>query len=336
MAESDAGIPRAWRLSVRAAPPADQAGVLMSCAVTARPLYVGRAPTNDVVLDDDRISGRHCAISSNAGRVFVEDLSSRNGSWIGERRVRKVEPWAPGERLRLGNAFELALEPVKENKSLPPLNLLALRDERSGLTLPLRNGRLRIGGPDADVEVDRAVERMVMVDPDGQAWVGTEEGALEPLAMGESIAVGDHRYTLIHAIEGIGATRDAAFTPWPYRLKVGMNGPLGPTAEVLHEDRVAGTQRVTWTAENRVVVWWLLGKKLEEDRQAGLDTESAGWIAEQEVATGVWGRDAALTNLGVLLTRIRHDLRRAELDPWFLERRRGHLRARVAHVEVSA
>lgn len=316
---------RTYRVSVVA-----PAGVVMSCPLSSRPLYVGRAPTNDLVLHDQRVSARHCAISTTGGRVFVEDLGSRNGTWLGERRIPKIERWMPEERLRFGPAaLELTLEASGPSGADLPF---VLRDEDTGLCLPLRDGCLRLGGAGADHSVPGAAEHVLQLDPDGQWWVGREDGSLEPLAEGEVLEVGCRRFRLVRAPDGVvAATRDAAFSPWPYLLRVAMRSALGPVAEVVHQD-----QRAVWTSENRVVVWWLLGRRLAEDRAAGVSVEAAGWVTEQEVASGVWGRDAVINNLGVLVTRIRHDLRRAHLDPWFLERRRGHLRARVERVEVSA
>lgn len=309
-------------LSVRVWSATDHA---VTVPLGARPLYVGRAPTNDVVLDDVQVSGRHCALSATAGRAFVEDLASRNGTWLQERRMRRLQPWPPGERLRVGSH---QLELVDGGAGCRPV--LALREVASGLLVPLRGDRLRIGGPLADVAVDGPGEWTILVDPDGAAWLGSEDGSLEPLALGAELELGGRQWSLVVAPDTAGATADAASTPWPYTLRVSMSGPLGPTAAV-----DGGPHRVSWTAENRVVVWWLLARKLVDDRRRETPPDEAGWIDEQEVATGVWGRDGLVSNLGVLVTRIRHDLRRAELDPWFLERRRGHLRARVADVEVS-
>lgn len=308
-------------LSVRVG---SRAGEPVTLPLGARPVYVGRAATNDVVLDDEQVSARHCALSATGGRAYVEDLASRNGTWLGDRRVRRREAWPEGVPLRVAG-WTLELLPG----DLAAAPLLALREPASGLLVPIRD-RLRIGGPRADVGEGTDEEWTLLVDPDGQAWLGSADGSLEPVALGQELALGARRWELTAAPpDAPGATADAAVQPWPYSLRVRMGGPTGPEAVV-----TSGSDTARFEAENRVVVWYLLGRRFTHDRAAGLAAAEVGWIDEQEVATGVWGRDGSVANLGVLLTRIRHDLRRSNLDPWFLERRRGHLRARVADVEV--
>ncbi len=49
---------------------------------TGRPLVVGRAGDADLVLASTTVSGRHLSVTAVGDRVVVEDLGSRNGSWI--------------------------------------------------------------------------------------------------------------------------------------------------------------------------------------------------------------------------------------------------------------
>ena len=46
------------------------------------PLMIGRSRNNDVVLNDDRISGRHARVWFDGERIHVRDLGSRNGTKI--------------------------------------------------------------------------------------------------------------------------------------------------------------------------------------------------------------------------------------------------------------
>ena len=64
-------------------------------------LFVGRAPTNDVVLNDPAVSSRHARIKVSGEDAVVEDLKSTNGILVnGERLERAVE--IPG-----GSEFEI-------------------------------------------------------------------------------------------------------------------------------------------------------------------------------------------------------------------------------------
>ncbi len=62
---------------------------------------IGRAPDNDVVLDDPSVSGHHARLSWSGATLVVEDLSSSNGTFVDGRRVRS-ERMRPGQELRFG------------------------------------------------------------------------------------------------------------------------------------------------------------------------------------------------------------------------------------------
>jgi DNA-binding NtrC family response regulator len=55
-------------------------------------LVVGAAPSADLVVFDATVSGRHCALTAVDGAVLIEDLGSRNGTFLGGARVRQA--WA--------------------------------------------------------------------------------------------------------------------------------------------------------------------------------------------------------------------------------------------------
>jgi DNA-binding NtrC family response regulator len=62
---------------------------------------VGRHPSNDLVLDDSRVSGVHLELRRVGDRVHVRDAESTNGTWIGPHRVVEAEV-APGAEIAVG------------------------------------------------------------------------------------------------------------------------------------------------------------------------------------------------------------------------------------------
>jgi pSer/pThr/pTyr-binding forkhead associated (FHA) protein len=56
-----------------------------------QPLVVGRDREATVQIPDYRISGRHFAIAREGGAFILEDLGSKNGTWINGRRVTRTE-----------------------------------------------------------------------------------------------------------------------------------------------------------------------------------------------------------------------------------------------------
>lgn len=67
---------------------------------------IGRAPDNDVrIFGDtnvfDGISGYHCKLHRSSDEVIVEDLRSRNGTYVNEHRIEKCV-LRNGDRMSLG------------------------------------------------------------------------------------------------------------------------------------------------------------------------------------------------------------------------------------------
>jgi len=71
--------------------------------VGAGPVRVGRAPDNELVLADGRVSRHHGVISPGGGTIVYRDLGSANGSFLGSARVGEVALGA-GDVLRLGDS----------------------------------------------------------------------------------------------------------------------------------------------------------------------------------------------------------------------------------------
>lgn len=92
---------------------------------------------------------------------------------------------------------------------------------------------------------------------------------------------------------------------------------------------------MAFTAPNRAILLYLLGRRILEDRQRDVPAADRGWCGDAEVASGLWGRDGEGRNLNVLVTRVRNDVRRGGLDPWFLEKKQGFVRLRLDAVEVT-
>lgn len=58
--------------------------------VSGATISIGRAPENDVVIEDLDVSRHHCTVQSVPGGVVVTDLQSSNGTFVAGRRLSKV------------------------------------------------------------------------------------------------------------------------------------------------------------------------------------------------------------------------------------------------------
>jgi DNA-binding winged helix-turn-helix (wHTH) protein len=64
---------------------------------------VGRAPDAAVWIDARGVSRHHARIVVRQGAATVEDLGSKNGTYVGAHRVTGPRPLADGEQIRLGS-----------------------------------------------------------------------------------------------------------------------------------------------------------------------------------------------------------------------------------------
>lgn len=72
--------------------------------VPGRTVTIGRAPTNQIVVKDERCSRYHAEIFQTEGQWTLRDLDSRNGTQIGERRVIGDHTLTPGDVVRIAHA----------------------------------------------------------------------------------------------------------------------------------------------------------------------------------------------------------------------------------------
>jgi hypothetical protein len=78
-----------------------------------RPLTIGRAPDNGLVVRDGRASRHHARIDGRRGTLILSDLGSTNGSFVNDRRVDSVALGA-GDRIRIGTT-SLLIEALGED-----------------------------------------------------------------------------------------------------------------------------------------------------------------------------------------------------------------------------
>lgn len=75
-----------------------------------REITIGRADDSAFVLNDDYASGNHARLVSRDGEWFLEDLDSRNGTFLNGQRVDAPEKLEPGMEIRIGRTT-LRLQP---------------------------------------------------------------------------------------------------------------------------------------------------------------------------------------------------------------------------------
>ncbi len=84
-------------------------------AVTA-----GRSSKCAIVLDDDLASRQHCRVVLMGGRVYVDDLDSRNGVLVNGLEIRGRHELHHGDQITVGRSFITLLRQGREPRTLAP------------------------------------------------------------------------------------------------------------------------------------------------------------------------------------------------------------------------
>ena len=71
---------------------------------------IGRSPTNTIVLDSTFVSTEHTRILFRDRSLWVEDMSSRNGTLVDQNRITEAVAVTPGTILQVGDVrFKFAI-----------------------------------------------------------------------------------------------------------------------------------------------------------------------------------------------------------------------------------
>lgn len=70
--------------------------------LTGMPVTIGRRPDCTLCLADPCVSKRHGLVTVERNEVWITDLGSTNGTFLGDRRVTGRERWPDGTLLRVG------------------------------------------------------------------------------------------------------------------------------------------------------------------------------------------------------------------------------------------
>ncbi|QDV65804.1 FHA domain-containing protein [Crateriforma conspicua] len=82
-------------------------------AVASEKFLVGRSESCQLRPKSESVSRKHCILVLRNGRVLLQDLKSRNGTFVNDKRLPpdKAKVLKPGDRLRIGKLeFEILIE----------------------------------------------------------------------------------------------------------------------------------------------------------------------------------------------------------------------------------
>lgn len=81
---------------------------------------IGRGETAHLRPSSDLVSREHCEILVGDGSVIINDLSSRNGTFVNGKQLAQKHKAKSGDSLRVGRLqFEVVIDPVKASTKKP-------------------------------------------------------------------------------------------------------------------------------------------------------------------------------------------------------------------------
>ena len=86
-----------------AGPAAWLVGTVAEIALSAGPNVLGREGADVILLKSSTISRRHARVTLDAGGAVVEDLGSKNGTFVNDQRVTGPTPVVDGSQVRIGS-----------------------------------------------------------------------------------------------------------------------------------------------------------------------------------------------------------------------------------------
>lgn len=151
---------------------------------------IGSRPECSVVVDVPRVSGQHCRLVEEAGRFFLEDLGSTNGTYVNGVRITERVPIGQTDRVTLGQTTPMPWPADAVGPAQAVLRLGREADNDLVVDLPTVSGHHA---------------RIVWDGERGQAWVedlgssnGTALGSPDrkidraPLTAADTIYLGSH------------------------------------------------------------------------------------------------------------------------------------------------
>lgn len=188
-------------------------------ATATLPVSIGRdADLAQVAIIDPQISRVHCRLLSSNGQWAVEDLSSRNGTFINGARIAKAL-FRVGDRLRVGGC-----QIVLEDESLEQDPLIGAKLAGFAFEKPIGRGRYGVVYQGTQVALHRPVAIKVLgkeyaSDPDRVQAFLTEArragGLNHPnvVQVHDVVAAGDHYFLVMELM--IGSVADQLIDDGP-------------------------------------------------------------------------------------------------------------------------
>ena len=162
--------------------------------LSSRPFVVGRGASSDLILLDDATSTRHFRVWLDADAAFVEDLGSRNGTWINGERLNGIRRLCASDEIRLGATVRMRLREGEALGVVPQVEDMDL-----GVRYRFASDRFSIGQRvGSDIVITAAGPgATLLIERDGEIWLGGPDEVTR-LYIDRPFMVAGRRFCLRH------------------------------------------------------------------------------------------------------------------------------------------
>ncbi|MFJ8052816.1 FHA domain-containing protein [Streptomyces luteogriseus] len=165
--------------------------------IPGRDYHVGRDPSCEIVIDDDRVSWHHAVLKPEDGHWTIEDEDSTNGTYADGRRIHEWDV-GPGSVIRFGNPAD----GPRLTLTGRPAPVPRTPERPSAVSMPAHTGTYRQPTtvrplPSRTVRIGRATDNDLIID---DLQVSRRHAELRALADGtyEIIDLGSHNGTYLN------------------------------------------------------------------------------------------------------------------------------------------
>jgi len=92
--------------------------ILREIPIGSRPVTIGRAPDNDVHIDNLAVSDHHARLYAEGDRLVLEDLNSLNGTYVNDARIERTT-LRDGDTIQIGK-HQLQLDTAHDDAAPVP------------------------------------------------------------------------------------------------------------------------------------------------------------------------------------------------------------------------
>lgn len=153
-------------------------------------VIIGRGGECDIVLPERQVSREHIRIFREDDSYFLEDLESKNGTWVNAKQVKPggIVPLRDGDEIQIALAVKLT---YVGSEATAPLLLEELPHTLGRLQLNRDSRRVFVLGKEVDPPLSLPQYRLLELLYDGAGAVRTRDEVIEfvwPEAVGEGVS----------------------------------------------------------------------------------------------------------------------------------------------------